>query len=289
MRIAVLDIGGTYIKSGIITDGRLQKQSAAPTLGAQGAESMCARAAEIVAGLGPADAVGISTRGQVDTQRGVIIYDPPQVIAGYTGFPIRRRMAALCGLPVAVENDVNCAALAEGAFGAAKGCRDYLCLTFGAGIGGAIVSRGRLWRGANYSAGEFGMMAFGPNATWEEHASASALIAAAQGVLPQIKTGLDAANALNHPGVADAARQWAACAAAGLRSVIHALNPGRVILGGGVMEDPRILALVRDATLPSLAPGFQCAELLPAALGNDAGLIGAGLVASAMAKESSAR
>lgn len=89
------------------------------------------------------------------------------------------------GLPALCENDVNCAALAEYWQGAGKGAHMLLCMTLGTGIGGALVHEGRLYRGASYAAGEVGQAYLGSSETWENWASVSALLTAAE-----IKRGL---------------------------------------------------------------------------------------------------
>src|SRR5213078_3432911 len=104
-------------------------------------------------------------------------------IPGYAGLSPKAIFEAAFGRPVVVENDGNSVALAEGWTGAAAGLRHYLALTLGTGIGGGIVVDGRLHRGANGAAGEWGYMRV-DGLVWEDHASLRGLAAAAEAVRP---------------------------------------------------------------------------------------------------------
>jgi len=206
------------------------------------------------------DAVGISTRGQVDTASGTILYDSPEVFSDYTGTCIPEKLRDALNrpdLPVLVENDANCAALAESVFGAAKQFSDSLMLTFGTGIGGGIILNGKIHRGDRCSAGEFGMM-YLPDETgkpihWEQLASNRVL--------------------------SDNPQLWQQYTAMGIASLIHVFNPPCVVLGGGLMEVQERFFRVGQAVYPLLAPGFEHLTIAAAELGNRAGMLGAGYLA----------
>ena len=153
MRIAVLDIGGTSIKSGIYEKNALSGIKETPTNAYRGGEAVMKTAREVLRLYAPFDSIGVSTAGQVDADKGVIRYANSN-IPGYTGMNVKRILEREFGVPVAVENDVNTAALGEGIFGAGAGEKDFLCITYGTGVGGAVVSDGKLWRGSCFSAGE---------------------------------------------------------------------------------------------------------------------------------------
>ncbi len=100
-------------------------------------------------------AIGIGTAGQVDFARGVITY-AVDTLPGWAGTPLRERVRTALGLPVVIDNDVNAMAAGEAQFGAGQGYESALFVTVGTGVGGALIVNGRLWRGANGSAGEIG-------------------------------------------------------------------------------------------------------------------------------------
>ena len=285
MRIAALDIGGTAIKYGIWEAGQLTGLSECPS------PTACARdlvnaLADIVRGLGPVDAVGISTRGQVNGN-GVILYDNGP-IADYTGTPLKAILEQELGVPVWVENDVNSAAWGEACLGAGKDSRDFLCLTYGTGIGGAIVLNGQLYRGANWSAGEFGsMQLFSQKPAWqgfggayyENYASAAALVDAAKAVDPALSDGRKVCARLDDPALTPVFDRWIIHVSFGLSTLIHIFNPGLIVLGGGILQNAELFRRIEACTRTQLMPGFEVVQLKQAQLGNRAGLIGAALLA----------
>lgn len=284
MRIAALDIGGTAIKYGIWEAGQLTGLSERPTAASQACEVIDA-ILKIVDSLGHVDAVGISTRGQVDGN-GAILYDNGPIL-DYTGTPLKARLEQALGIPVWVENDVNAAAWGEACLGAGKDSRDFLCITFGTGIGGAIVLNGQLYRGANWSAGEFGsMQLFSQKPAWqgfggayyENQASATALVSEAQTVYPHIQNGRQVCEWLDDPQLAPVVEDWITRVSFGLSTLIHIFNPGLIVLGGGILQNETLFRRIDACTRSQLMPGFEVVELKPALLGNRAGMIGAALL-----------
>jgi glucokinase len=162
-----IDIGGTNCVGGAVAvDGsRAIATVTQPTLASQGAGAvvadLAAMTARIAADVRADDAaahilgVGVGAPGPLDLKRGVVLLTPN---LGWTDVPLRDMMADATGLEVALENDANCAVLAETWVGAARGGRWVIGLTLGTGIGGAIVNEGKLHRGASDAAGEFGHM-----------------------------------------------------------------------------------------------------------------------------------
>ena len=146
MATMVLDIGGTAIKSGLFDGETLSDIQETPTEAGLGGAHVVQRSKDIIASYRercPFDRIGISTAGQVDPVSGQIIY-ANENIPGYTGTRLGEIIAQTFHVPTAVENDVNAAAIGESVFGAGKGRREFVCLTYGTGVGGAIFSGGRL-------------------------------------------------------------------------------------------------------------------------------------------------
>ena len=134
-RVAVLDIGGTKIKGCVFTAGKPDQKGETDSQAKQGAFHLLKQASALLESFRPFEAVGISTAGQVDPKNGTIRYANDNV-PGYTGTDVKGFFENRFGVPAAVINDVYAAALGEGRNGAAQGEQDYLCLTYGTGIGG---------------------------------------------------------------------------------------------------------------------------------------------------------
>ena len=198
-----IDIGGTAIKYGVLReDERFLVQRETPTLAAtRRGPGIVRHVRECIAPLvqeyRPAG-IAVSTAGMVDPERGEIFYSAP-LIPDWAGTPLKALLEEAFQLPCEVENDVNCAGLAESRSGAGKGKNFCLCLTIGTGIGGCLVSDGQIYHGAGNSALEVGYLKL-PGGDFQDLASTKALVERVE-------------RALRADG--DAARQAASMAAAG--------------------------------------------------------------------------
>lgn len=282
-RIAVLDIGGTSIKSALWTENALtgQQETATPVTSAR---ALLEQVFALLDCMGPFDAIGVSTRGTVG-QEGEILFD--NVLSDYTGTPLRAMLEERYGVPAAVENDVNAAAFGEARLGAGRGAKDFLMVTYGTCVGGAIVLDGRVYRGASSSAGEFGGMqlfsqqpAEGPwGAFYENFAAASSLVAMVRQRWPELTDGRAVCRHLDDPEVSALVDQWVRRAAYGLSTLIHIFNPPLMVLGGGILQNEELFRRIDRCTRSQIMPGFEPLELKPALLGNAAGMAGAALLA----------
>jgi glucokinase len=246
-------------------------------------------------------ALGMGIAGMMDFGRGVILSSPNLPWAN--GLPIRDRIAELVDLPCLVDNDANVAAWGEFRFGAARRFeRAMLMVTVGTGIGGGIIADGRLYRGVHGFAGEIGHIIVEPDGPrcgcgnrgcWEQVASGRALDRLGAAAARRDRTIEIARLAAGHPVtgryVADAARAGDALAVGifeevgrrlgeGIAGLVNVLDPEAVVVGGGVAEEgDLILEPARRAFRDAVEAGEDRPEvpILPAALGNDAGAIGA--------------
>lgn len=293
MRIAVLDIGGTSIKSGIWNGKQILEERETPTNAKEGGSRLMERVEALLQEYVPFEAVGISTAGQVDACRGSIYY-ANENIPGYTGMEVRRILEEKFQVPTAVENDVNSAAIGEGAFGAGKGFSDFLCLTYGTGVGGAIMMGGEIYRGSSWSAGSFGGILVHPeevrpgeetSGCYERYASATALIRRAQKEDPSLTDGRRIFEAMERPQVRRVIDEWIDEIVNGLVTLVHVFNPSCVILGGGVMAQPYVSEQVRERLFSRVFGGFEGVNLVRASLGNRAGMIGAACLAERLLEE----
>ena len=290
MKTACVDIGGTYIKTAVLENGQLSALQETPTNAPAGAQKMLETVAGLVRGMPGVQCVGISTAGEVEPQTGRIRFACN--IPGYTGMNPKQLLEQQLGLPAAVENDVNAAAVGEYAFGAARGMKDFLMLTFGTGIGGAAFLNGQLYRGGLGSAGEFGGLITHPEAvdpasqgtgSYERYASTTALVKRVSARFPELTDGRAIFARLENQDVRAEVDGWISEISYGLVSLIHAFDPEAVVLGGGVMKQEYIQQQLNGRLQALLKPSFRGCRLIPAQLGNQAGLMGAGYLANRQA------
>lgn len=290
MAIMVLDIGGTAIKSALYRDGGLSDVKETPTQAAQGGSHVVERAKEIIKEYQKDysfERIGISTAGQVNPVRGEITY-ANENIPGYMGMKLKEIMEETFHVPTNVENDVNAAAIGEAVFGVGKLHKDFVCLTYGTGVGGAIFINGKLYAGSSYSAGEFGAIVTHPEerilgrdmftGCYEKYASVTALVNSALDLDASLTNGRKIFERLDEPDVKAIVDRWIMEIIYGLTTIIHMLNPGCIILGGGVMEQPYVLKRIREQLYQNIMSSYRHVVIEKAALGNHAGMLGAAVL-----------
>ena len=286
-----VDVGGTKIVVGLVErDGTIVRLERRPTP----VESTAA----FLAGLTEAvemlrdervEAVGIGIPSAIDQRSGTAVFSANIPLAG---LDMRSWAAETFGLPAAIDNDANCAALAEWRAGAGRGTTDMVMITLGTGIGGGLILGGKLYRGWIGAGAELGHMvvdAEGPlcqgactgHGHLEGLASGRAVEAAAVRLLGP---GAGTAELVAAAGRGTTRREAVAAAGrwlgAGVASLVNLLNPELVVIGGGFGEafdlliDPVREVVARDA----LSPARDVVRIVPAELGPDAGVIGAALV-----------
>ncbi|MER6347605.1 ROK family protein [Streptomyces sp. NPDC001595] len=297
--VIALDVGGTGMKAALVgADGTLLHQARRATGRERGpeavVESVLGFAAELRAHgarhLGaPALAAGVAVPGIVDDRRGIAAY---AANLGWRDVPLRDLLTErLSGIPVALGHDVRTGGLAEGRIGAGQGADRFLFVPLGTGIAGAIGIDGRVEAGAHGTAGEIGHIVVRPGGApcpcgqrgcLERYASATAVgqaWAEASG-----DPGADAADCAKAvaSGDPDAVRVWQEAVDAladGLVTALTLLDPRTIVIGGGLAEAGETLFTpLRDAVRQRVT--FQkLPPIVPAALGDTAGCLGAGLLA----------
>ncbi len=286
MKILAFDIGGTNIKYAVCNEHfELGELQSIPTQAAKGGQHIINTVIEIIASYGDIDRVAISTAGQVDSENGIVVYSSDN-IPYYTGMLVKKIVETKTGIPTIVENDVNAAALGEAIFGAAKGCSDFVCLTFGTGIGGAIYINNSLYKGSNSSAGEFGHIithaggrpcTCGGEGCYEQYASAKALTQAVEKVTGEEMNGFQifSKNSLLDPEIRHVVDTWIDEIIIGLKSIIYTFNPQLLVLGGGIMSEEYIIELIDRKIYKELMETFRSVKIVNTELGNNAALLGA--------------
>lgn len=222
----------------------------------------------------------ISTAGMVDCEKGMITHASP-LIPNYTGTRIKEILERDFCLSCEVENDVNCAGLAEYYAGASKGSRISLCLTIGTGIGGAIIIDGSVFHGSSGSGCEVGYMHL-PGGEFQDMGASSILVkkvAAYKGVSPQSLNGKVIFHMArnNDPDCIRAIEEMADVLGMGIANICYVINPEVVVLGGGIMAQREYLyGPIRTAMDKYLIPTVAShTQLKFAENQNQAGMLGA--------------
>nr|WP_261386064.1 ROK family protein [Bacillus pumilus] len=259
----VFDVGGTRTKHGLMDqEGELVTSGDYETNCRQ-LEPFLETMADVVKQYqktSDVSGIAISLPGFVDSETGYTEF--AGAIIALNGQNLKTLLEEKTSLRVEVENDANCAALAERYSGHAKECDSFICMTLGTGVGGGIFAGGQLVRGASFRGGEFGMMLTetdnGQFTTLNSSASTAGLIRSykeKQGI-PQ-STQIDGQDifekAKHDPSIDKLVDQWYKRIAIGIYNVATVLNPEKILIGGGVSARPDLLSNIEKHlhTLPA--------------------------------------
>lgn len=307
MRYAIgVDLGGTHLRAvrldenGAILAHR-KVETAARAGPAMVIDQICSLIEQVRAntGLEQIAGVGICAASAVDAEAGLVL--DGWTLDGWHNIPLRRLLEDRIGLPVALANDANAAAMGEWRFGAGLGCQHFVYLTVSTGIGGGVIVDDRLLLGRRGMAGEVGHMIVDPRGPqcncgaygcWEAVAAGTALAREAR------QAQIDHPDSLLHrwaqertltaKDVIDAAGQGDALAAhlvhdeavwlgIGISSLLHLYSPERIAIGGGLSAAlPRFLPQIQHEIRTRTMPPFRDVPVVQAALGDNAGVVGAG-------------
>lgn len=292
-----IDVGGTKIAAAVVTPtGAILDAVQEPTRAQEGPEALMARLIALAARLRERHpqvrAIGLASAGQIDHRSGTVIY-ANENLPGWTGMPIAERMRPALGLPVYVDNDVHAAALGEAHWGAGRDSLVLLVAAVGTGIGGAIVLDGRLFRGAAGSAGELGHIpvteggprcACGNLGCLEVYASGPRIAAAygaAVGMAVEDLRQVVAAAEGGDPRARAVFDEAGRVLGRALAGIVNVLAPDRLVVGGGVAAVGNLLfePLQHSINAHLLPPNRARLAVRPAALGAQAGMLGAALLA----------
>jgi glucokinase len=254
-------------------------------------EEAVARAALDVAAGRPLSGVGVSAAGLVDRAGERVRF---AAHLPWRDAPVRDRLAERIGVPVVLNNDANCAAHAELVAGALRGVSSALLITVGTGIGGAVVLDGRVVRGANGMAGEFGHVQVVPNGLvcecglrgcWEQYCSGRALERVMRVALGSHLDGPEVAALARdgHPVARQAFATVGTWLGVGIAGLVSAVDPETVVVGGGVSAvGDLLLEPARLGLLTSLQATTyrEVPPLAPTRFGPEAGAVGAALLSA---------
>ena len=305
-RVIALDLGGTKLLSGVVGENGVVERRVVSSTDTGSEDALLAQVDAAVDGLMGDDigAIGVGLPSLIDQRRGEAV---DSVNIPLAGIAFRDHLQERFGLPAAIENDANAAALAESRYGAGRGARHMVMLTLGTGVGGGLILDGKLYRGSTGAAGELGHITIDLNGPpcqgrcpGRGHLEALASGTAADGYAreqaarnPDGDLGRAAAEgkevdaqlavelAAQGPGDArDVLEHVGFHLGVGIASLVNVFNPELVVLGGGfsragdlLFEPARKVVAER-----ALVPARDQVRLVPALLGVEAGLIGAGLI-----------
>jgi predicted NBD/HSP70 family sugar kinase/DNA-binding MurR/RpiR family transcriptional regulator len=283
-KFIAFDIGGTLIKYGVLNeDGTFIEKHECFTEAHLGGEAIIRKVMECGRSLMDSYAISgicISTAGQVDSKEGKILY-ASSLIPEYTGTPVKKELEAFFQLPVEVENDVNCAGLAESWIGTGKDAKSLFCLTIGTGIGGSYILDNKLHTGHSFSGGEIGYIPIEGD-QFQELASTRTLVrnvAKLKGI---------AENELNGKAIFELAQSGDEICiqeierlvyylSKGIATIAYMMNPEMIIIGGGITAQkdylyPLIKKQLQKDIIPTILEKtkIEIAQNL-----NNAGMIGA--------------
>ncbi|NLL06589.1 MAG: ROK family protein [Clostridiaceae bacterium] len=308
-----IDLGGTNIAAGLVNKaGEIIYKDSTPTNAQRPYTEIIKDMADLTlkvikeagVNIDEVEKIGIGSPGTPDCKEGILIFSGN---LNFRNVPIKAEMQKYIDLPVYLDNDANCAALAEEVAGSAKGTKHSVTITLGTGIGGGIIIDGKIYSGFNFAGAEIGHMVMvcdgiqctcGRKGCWESYASATALIRqttkAAQenpdsiinklieGDFSKInaKTAFDAAKQGDETGNR-VVQQYIKYIAEGLINVINIFMPEVVVIGGGVCkEGDYLLKPLKELVYAGVFSREEIpqTQIKTALLGNDAGIIGAAML-----------
>lgn len=314
MKYIGIDVGGTNLKAGLVNeDGAVLATTKMKIASIADQESLAATMADMTRELArmadvPMEqivSVGVGVPGAVEIRSGSLLYTCNLPLRNV---PLRRLFHKHLSLPFYIENDANCAALAEYHAGAGQGSKRFVMLTLGTGIGGGIIHNGKIFHGSNGMAGEVGHMSIvyggrpcpcGRHGCWEQYASASALKRLTGEALAQHPDGILAQVVQENGGrisgqsVFIAARRGDEAAAevcrfyidylsTGIVNLVNIFQPDTLAIGGGVSNeaDEQLLWPVQRQVARETIPcnHDKMTRVVKAQLGDQAGIIGAALL-----------
>ncbi len=309
-----VDIGGTNLKAGLVNEeGQVLALKKMKIAEIDNQETLTRTMVSMIQDLAaaadiPLDqiaSVGVGVPGAVEIRSGSILYTCNLPLRNV---PLRRLFHRYLQIPLYIENDANCAAVAEYYVGAGRNSKRFVTITLGTGIGGGIIHNGKIFHGSNGMAGEVGHMCIvadgelcpcGRRGCWEQYASASALKRLTQQALERNPHSILARVVAENGGAVSgrsafiAARQgdpvgqrvcdmYIRYLSIGIANLINIFQPDTLAIGGGVSHeaDTQLLIPVQQQVAKESIPcnRDKMTRIVKAQLGNDAGIVGAALL-----------
>jgi len=304
------DLGGTNLRCAIVTsDGEIQTEERALTEGERGVDVVIEHMAELIeqvashGGLGSNVPVGVAAPGPLDPNTGIVRFSPN--LAGWTDVPLRGRLEDLTGRTVHLGNDANSAALGEFYFGSARDAQHLVYIALGTGVGGGVISEGKLIDGVNGLGGELGHTCVnldGPRCScgasgcveaycsgWAIARDGQALVRAGRG--SAIRAAANNPDEIDARAVSEAAERGDEGAllileraghalGAALASFANVFNPEMIVIGGGLASigDPLLWPAERAFHAYALPAISESVTITGSSLGTRTGIFGAAAI-----------
>lgn len=303
-KIAIgIDFGGTSVKPGVVSGAKvIARLEPIPTGQHDSVDSLLATVFRDVAILRKRHpevcALGAGLPGIIDGVNGRV--RELSNVPGWRDVPLVSLLSEKTGLPAIIENDANAMAYAEWRFGAGQDRPNVICMTLGTGVGGGLILDGKLFRGSQLGAGEIGQMIIEPHGVPGQYGNFGALekYVGNQQIAERAQKAYMAAGSVRAPeeltplllekaarsGDEIAAKLWKDIGfeiGIMLTNIVWLLNPDRIVIGGGVAKAGVLIfePIKRTIRERTAAIYHQHLEVLPAALGNDGGIIGSAALA----------
>jgi predicted NBD/HSP70 family sugar kinase len=282
MSLVVFDIGGSSVKYGIWNNDEMTENSSFVTPATW--EEMKAALLQVKQEFGKQytiEGIAISSPGAVNQKTGVI--EGASAVPYLHHFPIFSELTELFGCPIAIENDANCAGLAEVWKGAAKGLKDVIFVVVGSGIGGAVIVNGKIHHGKHLFGGEFGYMLLTDEGTFSSLATPVHMAnryAKRMNLNPEEISGKEVFDLADQGDqvATEEVEKFYRYLAQGIYNLQYSFDPEKIIIGGGVSSKPDLIPQVRRK-LTEIIEQVQIATIFPeielCQYKNDANLIGA--------------
>ena len=280
MQVLCFDIGGTDIKYGVVKDGKIVCKYSMKT-DASTKESITKQLVDTTKKIleeYEIEGVGVSCAGCINYETGVVLL-PSYSAPSMEGLELADIFKKNFGLECVADNDVNCFGLAESISGYGKSLNQFLMMTIGTGIGGAIVYYNQVWHGGAWCGGEFGKMLLGSDSQcFEEIASTAALVRKCKEAGLKVDNGVEIFKLYDNgdPLANKIVSQFFHDLAWGIANLVYIFDPEAIVIGGGISNRKSLSQEIYDEVAKIVEPEtFKNIKIVNSKHGNDGGMIGA--------------
>ena len=240
MRYLGIDIGGTQIKYGVYNEKGENFDNGIVDSVRDDLSKIIEILKNIIDLYPDIDGIGLSIPGAVDTKKEIIIEGGACKVL--KNIKLSKILQEYAHVPVAMENDANCATLAENWLGNGKNCQNFICITLGTGVGGGIIINNSLYSGSHFNAGEFGYMKNDINEILSTFGSTESLVKKVQTINSNINNGKMTFEMLEQDKkVYDVYKKWIKNLSRYIYNIGTCFDPDKILIGGGISAQKRVI------------------------------------------------